>query len=200
MSHGNTSNSREVIAQLDKIAGLITSPRLAEKVGIMATDTIRDHIYHGSKLKKLSSATVAYRGEGRPLQDTGHLRDSFSYEVQGNSKVVVGTTSKYAPVHNNGATITPKKAKWLCIPARGTRTLERRYGKKPRAVISGLEDAGFRVYVAGHAMMYKGKGKKAKPHVLYYLKKSVVIPKREFFYLTNKEIRQIGEEISNEIL
>ena len=34
----------------------------------------------------------------------------------------------------------------------------------------------------------------------YYLKKSVEIPKREFFYLTDEELNQITKEVADEIL
>lgn len=193
-------NSNEVVSEIERTANTLVKPAMVRKAGLMATEFIRDHIYHGSKLTPLSPVTKAYRGEGKPLQDTGHLRDSFSYEVKGNM-AIVGTTSKYAAVHNNGATISAKNAKWLCIPAQGTRQLERRYGKQPRDVIQGLKDNGFNVYRPKNSrcMYYQSRRKNSKPHVLYYLKKQVVIPKREFFYLTKKEIKQITQEIGNDI-
>lgn len=193
------SSNRIPAEELDRMSKQLNSPALLKKTGVMATDFIRDHIYHGRKLAPLSPATTAYRGDGKPLQDTGHLRDSFAFEVKEHS-VIVGTTNKYAAVHNNGATITPKNGKWLCIPAGGTRQLERRFGKQPRDVISGLKAGGFNVYRprGTRVLCYRGKRKNSKPHVIYYLRKSVVIPKREFFYLSNKEIKQITQEVGNE--
>ena len=46
----------------------------------------------------------------------------------------------------------------------------------------------------------KEKEKGSEAHVAYYLKKSVEIPKREFFYLTDEELNQITKEVADEIL
>ena len=161
----------------------------------MAESFIKDHIYKSQGFSPLSSATQAYRGNGKALQDTGNLRDSITYEVNGNT-ASVGTTMQYAAIHNNGATITAKKS-WLFIPAKGTRQLERRYGKKPKDVLSGLRSDGFSPFRMGRTVCYTQKNKKRV--VVYYLKKSVVIPKREFFYLTDYEVKLIMKEIAPKI-
>lgn len=49
---------------------------------------------------------------GKPLRDTGQLKSSINYQVY-QDVVEVGTNLKYAPVHQFGATITPKQAKML---------------------------------------------------------------------------------------
>ena len=69
------------------------------------------------------------------------------------------------------------------------------YGKKVTlenfAGTNGVQDIeGFWVYRAGRAVFYREKEKGSKAHVAYYLKKSVEIPKREFFYLTDEELNQ----------
>jgi len=57
--------------------------------------------------------------EGQPLVDTGRLRSSISSAVQGN-EVVVGTNLIYAPIHQFGGVIFPKKGKYLAFPRRGS--------------------------------------------------------------------------------
>lgn len=161
----------------------------------MAEGFIRNHIYRSEGLSPLSAATEGYRGKGKPLQDTGNLRDSITFEVTGKDTVSVGTTRKDAPIHNSGGTITAKK-NWLYIPAAGTRQLERRYGKRPKDVLSGLRSDGASVFRIGRTVCYSTGKTKGKPKVAYYLKKSVVIPKREFFYLSDYEVKLILQEIA----
>ena len=54
------------------------------------------------------------KGQMKPLNDTGALRQSIHYQPSGNS-VTVGTNLKYAPVHQYGADIkvTPKMRAYL---------------------------------------------------------------------------------------
>lgn len=186
----------QVADYLDQIADDLQSVKL-DNVGVMASDFIRDHIYKGKNFTPLSPATVAYRGKGKPLQDTGALRESITHKVSGNT-VKVGTNKPYARMQNNGGTITAKK-NWLWIPAAGTRQLQRKYGYKPADVCSGLRSSGCSVFRIGRTICYK-KAKGSKPKIIYYLKKQVVIPKREFFYITDKEAGQLLEEITSDIL
>jgi len=55
---------------------------------------------------------------GNILRDTGRLRNSLTYEVQGD-RVTVGTNVLYAPVHQFGATITAKRAPFLVFQVGG---------------------------------------------------------------------------------
>jgi len=50
--------------------------------------------------------------QGQPLLDTGRLRNSLTYRVQGDT-VEVGTNVLYAGVHQSGMTIRAKNAPWL---------------------------------------------------------------------------------------
>lgn len=56
--------------------------------------------------------------KGQPLRDTGRLQRSISSRVDADG-VTVGTNLIYAPVHQFGATIVPKKAKRLVFPGPG---------------------------------------------------------------------------------
>lgn len=184
---------------LQQISKALDSTAMAKKAGIMAADMIRSHIDKGTGFAPLSPATIAYRGPGQPLKDTGALRDSINSQLEGGDTASVGTTKEYAPRQNNGETLTAKGNGWLFIPAAGTRQLERRYGKKVSSVLSGLKGEGFSVYRVGRTMCYRKRKSKQPGKVAYYLKKSVTIPARRFFYLTAEEMNQILEEVTDGI-
>lgn len=186
--------------ELERMAKALNAPAMARKAGIMSADAIRSHIDTGAGFAPLSPATIAYRGAGKPLKDTGALRDSINSQLVSSDTVSVGTTKEYAPRQNNGETITAKGNGWVFIPAAGTRQLERRFGKKVSSVLSGLKSSGFAVYRAGRTMCYRNKGSKQPGKVVYYLKKSVTIPARRFFYLTSQELDEIIEEVTNGII
>lgn len=183
---------------LEDMAKNLDEKSKAKKAGLMASEMIRNHIYTGEGMPPLSAATTAYRGQGKPLQDTGSLRDSITYELLGNNTASVGTDKVYAPIQNNGGTITAKK-NWLFIPAAGVKKLEGSFGYGPTNVLKGLKVKNY-VYRVGRTICYRERGTNAPGRVVYYLKKSVVIPKRRFFYLSDEEISQILSEVSNDIL
>ena len=60
---------------------------------------------------------------GKPLLDTGRLRNSINYKVTRSggtvSEVIVGTNVFYAKTHQFGATIVPVYAKMLAYKVRG---------------------------------------------------------------------------------
>lgn len=183
---------------LEDMAKNLDEKSKAKKAGLMASEIIRSHIYTGEGMPPLSAATTAYRGQGKPLQDTGALRDSITYELVGNNTASVGTNKVYAPIQNNGGTITAKK-NWLFIPAAGVKKLEGSFGYGPTNVLKGLKVKNY-VYRVGRTICYRERGTTAPGRVVYYLKKSVVIPKRRFFYLSDEEISQMLSEVSNDIL
>lgn len=185
--------------ELERIKMALQSQAQLRLAGVMAADAIRSHIDTGEGFDPLSPATIAYRGPGQPLKDTGALRDSINSQVVSSDTVSVGTTKEYAPRQNNGETITAKGNGWVFIPAAGTRQLERRYGKKVSSVLAGLKGAGFYVYRAGRTMCYRKKGSRQPGRVAYYLKKSVTIPARRFFYLSAQEVDEIMREVTDAI-
>jgi len=181
-----------VIETLTGIANALQTPEKLETIGGMATEMIRSKLHEGKGFSPLAPATAAYRGAGQPLQDTGALRDSIAFSQVDGATVSVGTNKPYAALQNNGGVIRAKK-NWLWIPGPGTRQLQRRYGYSPTDVLRGLKAAGYSVFRMGRTMCYRKKG--GKLHVAYYLKKSVEIPVRKFFYLTEAEINTITEEV-----
>ncbi|MBQ6905259.1 MAG: hypothetical protein IJQ27_04195 [Spirochaetia bacterium] len=191
MSDGITPVLKSVISNLK-------SPHAARVAGDMAAGFIQKHISEGEGFTPLAPATIEYRGQGHPLQDTGTLLRSIKTEQTGPDKATVFTELKYAPLQNEGGTITAKK-NWLFIPAAGTRKLERRYGYSPKEVLDGLRAAGFWVFRVGRTVCYRQKGKK-RLHVAYYLKKSVTVPARKFFYISNGELEMISQEVGDVIV
>jgi len=79
----------------------------------------------------------------------------------------------------------------------------KRYGFSPSDVLKGLKAEGYSIFRKGRTICYREKIRTRnekgelvyKSHTLYYLKKSVEIPARPFFYLTEKEMNLIMEEV-----
>lgn len=189
----------DVLEELEELERKLQRTDRLEKAGVMAADMIRSHIYRGEGFDPLAPATAAYRGRGQPLQDTSTLRKSIASEMTAADTVSVGTTVRYAPLHNEGGTIRAKKD-WLFIPASGVRKLERTHGKSPAAVIAALKGMNYSIYRVGRTVCARKREKGAKAKTLYYLKKSVEIPKREFFYLTDSESDRILKELTDDII
>jgi phage gpG-like protein len=78
------------IETLDNLANTLKTPSKLGTIGGMAVEMIRSHIHSGQGFAPLSPATAAYRGTGRPLQDTGSLRDSITFKVVDDQTVSVG--------------------------------------------------------------------------------------------------------------
>jgi phage gpG-like protein len=188
------------IDTLESLSKALQTPKKLGTVGGMAAEMIRGHVHGGKGWSPLAPATAAYRGEGKPLQDTGGLRDSITFNVIDERTVSVGTNKPYARLQNDGGVIRAKK-NWLWIPAAGTRQLQRRYGYSPTDVLQGLKAAGFSVFRRGRTMCYRARGGKGpdKIKTVYYLKKSVEIPARPFFYLTPEETALIMQEAGLEL-
>jgi phage gpG-like protein len=186
----------DALDTLDRLSKALQSPSKLKTVGGMAAEIIRGHIHEGRGWRPLAPATVAYRGAGKPLKDTGGLRDSITHQVVDDRTVIVGTNKPYAPIQHEGGVIRAKK-NWLWIPGPGVRKLSRRYGYSPTEVLRGLKANGFSVFRRGRTMCYRRKKEKGpdKIRVAYYLKKSVEIPARPFFYLTAEEMALIAGEV-----
>jgi phage gpG-like protein len=202
----------DAIDTLESLSKALQNPEKLETVGNMAAGMIRDHIHEGRGWSPLAPATVAYRnkdGKAKPLEDTGEgggLLGSITFAVIDGRTVSVGTNKPYARLQNNGGLIRAKK-NWLWIPGPGIRQIIRsKYGRGwgPTEVLKALRDKGNHVFRIKRTMRYWKKGKKPPKDikdypVAYYLKKSVEIPARPFFYLTEEEMTVIAEEVGLEL-
>jgi len=108
--------------------------------------------------KENSPLTKRLKGSTKPLLDTGTLRASITYAIN-NKELKVGSNLVYAPAHQFGATITPKVAKKLTIPA--TKKI-RKYvmAMGVRKFIKSLEGKGFKGILrqVGYSGSRKGEG------------------------------------------
>jgi phage gpG-like protein len=202
-----------VIDTLDSLSKALQNPEKLKTIGGMATEMIRSHIHEGSPgWSPLAPATVAYRnkdGKAKPLEDTGEagLLGSIAFSVIDDRTVSVGTNKPYAKIQNNGGVIRPKRRDWLWIPGPGIRQLIRSKdgrGWGPTEVLKALRGKGNHVFRMKRTIRYWKKGKKPPKDpwdypVAYYLKKSVEIPARPFFYLTPEETALIMQEVGLEI-
>jgi phage gpG-like protein len=198
----------DIIDTLNNLSNALQNPVQLGKIGGMAVEMIRGHIYEGKGFSPLAPATAGYRGEGRPLQDTGALRDSIAYSLVDEQTVSIGTNKPYASIQNSGGVIRAKK-NWLWIPGPGLRRIQRRKGSGYgiSEVISYFRNRGFSVYRRGRSIGYNEKRRtrnakgelEYKYHILYILKKSVEIPARKFFYLTGAEMEIISKEAGVDI-
>lgn len=96
--------------KLAKLAGLDLSPAYKE-IGEELVSMVRfgfrlSQNPYGDKWEPLKIR------EGKPLQDTGNLQQSFHADAGGDS-VVIGTNVPYAATHQYGAVIVPKNKKML---------------------------------------------------------------------------------------
>lgn len=168
--------------------------------------------------------TAAVKKGNKTLRDNGlmiasiHPRSGRDYaEVASNH---IAAIVNNPPDESTSYTVTPVKAKFLTVPAGPqTRTMMRRYGWTPSAVISGMQTAGYSVFrpfkrgsntvranVILAVLKTRGRGKasgrrlktgrtsqarKWQPFALFYLRSSVRIPVRRFMYLTEPELVQL---------
>lgn len=107
--------------------------QLQAKVARVASNDVRERLARVLGAEALAQAQLGFRGSrdpygdawaslklrpGKPLLDTGRMRNSFTYRVQPGG-FVVGTNFIGAAVHQHGATITPKRGKFLRFRAGG---------------------------------------------------------------------------------
>jgi phage gpG-like protein len=170
-----------MIETLDRIGRRMVDVGLLDELGVTAEGLIVKGIKAGSWAPN-APLTQAIKGNALPLRDSGGLLSSFAHRVE-DGKTIVGTNHIAARLLNFGGEITPKKAKFLAIPAgRETRAFMRQYGLTPRACIDGMKAAGYQVWVAKSVIMVR-KGKTGKPRALFLLRRSVHVPARHFMEL-----------------
>lgn len=196
-----------VIDTLDRLAKSLQDPFKLSTIGGMAEEMIRGHIHEGKGFAPLSPATTDYRGHGRPLQDTGGLRDSIKHKVIDERTVIVGANNPYAALQNYGGVIRAKNAKWLWIPTAKVREMQgaRHIPMGPTQILQKMKAEGYTVYfkkdkrVVCYREKRRSRNEKGelvyRSHILYYLKKSVEIPARRFFYLSDREMDLLMKEV-----
>ncbi len=146
-----------------------------------------------------SPLTVENKKGGQTLRDTGQLMSSISAHSGGNW-ASAGTNLKHSKALQQGATITPKKAGWLWIPAgfHVRKLMNQCNATTAGELIPALRSAGWRMWRQGRVFMGKAKSG-ASPVALFILKKSVKIPARPFLYIDDADEKFIAQEIRKTI-
>ncbi|MGT3827048.1 hypothetical protein ACUUMB_15110 [Enterobacter kobei] len=154
-------------------------------------------------------------GGSQPLFNTGETRASITFKLVDNG-FVVGTNKKHAALINSGGTVTAKNAQKLVLPA--SRDVKQRvdsWGVKqtlnwlesagwqliwrPGALIGRCPEGkkGFGVQIAAGRGKARRRNAKTKNRFSYYLifyrKKSITVPKREFMVLREEQVRMLKE-------
>jgi len=121
---------------------------------------------------------------GKPLQDTGALRSSIKWSIDGGT-LKVESKLPYSGVHQDGATIISKG--FMVIPDSGLPNSERRtfqLRSYKDTLVGTNNGAG---YVA-----FEMTGKNNKVRLLAHLTKSVTIPARPFLVMSYRAIGMDG--------
>ncbi len=90
---------------------------LFDRIGNDLAEMARQGFVHGESPGGEPWAPLKFRA-GQPLRDTGRLMNSITHRVS-RDYIEVGTNVKYAAVHQFGATIRPKRGKFLVFKPRG---------------------------------------------------------------------------------
>lgn len=118
-----TAQSREMFATIGR--SVVTRVRLCFKLGVDPW---------GKPWAPLKMR------QGQPLRDTGRLANSVTMRAD-NAGVTIGTNVQYARTHQFGATITPKKGKYLVFPGPGGLIFAKR-SVVPRRSFLPIRDPG----------------------------------------------------------
>ena len=186
-----------IVQTLDALGRRLADPGLLSTLGSAAVAQVQKNIEAGPWTPN-APLTQDVKRNGKPLRDSGALLASIAFRVDGDH-VVIDTNHPAAEILHNGGTITPKRSRFLAIPAgRETRAFMRQYGLTPRACIEGMKASGYSVWVDKSVIMAR-KGKTGKPRVLFILRRSVTIPARHFLRLPEERVRILERVVARRI-
>lgn len=111
MSLELTIDPDDINTLIDKTLKFENTKGLMERTGrVTHTETIMN--FRRSVAPDGTAWAAIKHRKGKPLVDTGRLRNSIIVESS-DTEAVIGTNLIYAPVHQFGATIKPKNGKFL---------------------------------------------------------------------------------------
>lgn len=139
------------------------------------------------------------RGGSKPLLDRGVLRAATTSQVQGHVEIYTGNTLVYgcdlpqAATHQYGATIRPRRGRFLAIPA----SIRGLNAGSPRSIgvplVTVINKAG-----TGGVMGERGpRGQGRLGVVHFWLTKEVVIPARRFLGIGRVLLGKIADATSD---
>lgn len=111
---GDFAKLARLQSKVKSLASNDTRLQLANVVGAAALTELQLGFRESRDPYGKAWARLLLRAGGKPLQDTGRLRSSFSYQPRPNG-FTIGTNFIGANVHQYGATIRPKRAKFLAF-------------------------------------------------------------------------------------
>lgn len=187
------------LAKLKALPNRLLSRQLFDDIGQYMVSSTQRKIKTGIAPEN-APLTKAWKKNGLQLRDTGRLLSSITHKTEEKS-VTIGTNLVQGRIQQLGGQIRPKKAKRLYIPAGWqTRSMMRRFGHTPKAVISGMKSAGYKVWQSksGKAMLASTSNRsKSKPFVLFVLKTKVEIPPRRYLAIDTTDrniiIQKVGQ-------
>ncbi|MBI9113209.1 phage virion morphogenesis protein [Maridesulfovibrio ferrireducens] len=155
---------------------MIQDQQLLKAIGQVITRNIKSRI----RQNKITPATPNKFKNKATLTDSGNLLSSITYAIRGSS-IVVGTNVTYARIHQEGGTITPKRAKYLAIPLTPAAKVKRPLEWEDTFIRKGI--------------IFRNLGND-KIEALYKLQKSVKIPARPYLFISPEDESQISNIIS----
>lgn len=114
---GDFAKLARLQAQIKKLASDDVRMKFANIMGAEAVTQVQLGFRESRDPYGAPWRELALRPGGKPLEDTGRLRSSFSYRVS-LGRFELGTNFIGARVHQYGATISPKKGKFLRFQAK----------------------------------------------------------------------------------
>lgn len=164
----------------EKLAQEMREPRdVAKRVGAYGVSSTQKRIRSNIPPPNAPLTVANKKGSGT-LRDTGALMNSITHKT-GASWAAWGSNLFYAKIHNEGGVITPKKSKYLYILAGwNVRKLMRRHGETWDTTIRDMKSSGYKIWRSKSGKALMASGKDGKPFVLFILRESVTIPKRQY--------------------
>lgn len=191
-----------VITGFDKLKKFIDSfdksgrqSELMDRIGFRLANRFKRRMAMG-KFKPISSLTKGNRvgggSGGKPLNDTGRLRQSLTHVVLSKDKVAVGSPVAYAALMQEGGTITPKKAQKLAIPV-GRKVAALSQAKGVRGALKELSKS-LDIWFTENRIFGTVPGSQ-KTETLFIRKSKVTIPPRPYLFIDEKDELVVAKTI-----
>lgn len=168
--------------------GVAFPPILGQAIGQLLVSDLRMRMTRGISPNGQAYVPLAHgrvRGGTKPLLDTGVLRASINAKAEPFG-ATVGTNLHYAPVHQYGATITPKTKKFLAIPV----TKQALRAGSPTRFPGRLSPRINKRTMKGVLVDEAGT-------VHYVLTQKVVIPARPFIGVSQEVVQEASQMVAH---
>lgn len=168
----------------EDILRVTRDPVLGKQLAILATAGAKQHFVDGVSPDGTPWAPLRLRA-GKPLRDTGVLMAATTARAEQSASgvaIALSNNRVQARLHNEGGTVTPKRAKYLAVPLTDT---ARKAGSPRQMVLFPRFRKGGR---AGVLVDKKGVAQ-------FALVKSVVIPQRRFLGFSEKTVKKMEDAV-----